>query len=243
MDLEQALEKIAALESQVAGLEGEKKALLAKRDELLGEVKSLKSRYSKFAAFADKEIDLEELLEIKAKYEAGADSYKKDLESAYQRDKKLFEQRLQAIEKEREQERQQREQERAEAEKARLKAEAISEFSKEAYRIRSPEQFWRLFGEGAVRYSESGKLVVGDEYRQVSLSEYIEQLNEDPENAHHFKPKGGSGAGTTSGATAGGKAIVNPWKKETFNLTQQGQILRQNPELAARLEAEARGSR
>jgi hypothetical protein len=32
---------------------------------------------------------------------------------------------------------------------------------------------------------------------------------------------------------------VNPWKKETFNLTLQGQIVKSDPEKAARLKAEA----
>lgn len=31
----------------------------------------------------------------------------------------------------------------------------------------------------------------------------------------------------------------NPWKKETFNLTKQGEILRKDPDSAARLKAEA----
>lgn len=32
---------------------------------------------------------------------------------------------------------------------------------------------------------------------------------------------------------------INPWKKETFNLTKQGELLRTNPALAAKLKAEA----
>ncbi|MCR4398940.1 MAG: DUF4355 domain-containing protein [Firmicutes bacterium] len=43
------------------------------------------------------------------------------------------------------------------------------------------------------------------------------------------------GAGTNPPA----KSDVNPWKKETFNLTMQAKILRENPALAARLKAEA----
>lgn len=35
------------------------------------------------------------------------------------------------------------------------------------------------------------------------------------------------------------KEIPNPWKKESFNLTKQGQILKTDPELAAKLMAEA----
>lgn len=35
------------------------------------------------------------------------------------------------------------------------------------------------------------------------------------------------------------QAQENPWKKETFNLTKQGEILRNDPDSAARLKAEA----
>lgn len=35
------------------------------------------------------------------------------------------------------------------------------------------------------------------------------------------------------------KKEVNPWKRETFNLTLQGQIVKSDPEKAARLKAEA----
>jgi hypothetical protein len=38
-----------------------------------------------------------------------------------------------------------------------------------------------------------------------------------------------------SGATGG----ENPFKKETFNLTKQGQLVRHNPALAERLKREA----
>ncbi len=54
---------------------------------------------------------------------------------------------------------------------------------------------------------------------------------------------GGSGApgqvgGGTNPAGAGG-AEPNPWKAETFNLTNQAKILQENPSLAARLKQEA----
>ena len=35
------------------------------------------------------------------------------------------------------------------------------------------------------------------------------------------------------------KEVPNPWKKESFNLTKQGQILKTDPELAVKLKAEA----
>ena len=35
------------------------------------------------------------------------------------------------------------------------------------------------------------------------------------------------------------KEVPNPWKKESFNLTEQGHILKTDPELAVKLKAEA----
>ncbi|EHQ92149.1 phage scaffolding protein [Desulfosporosinus youngiae] len=37
-----------------------------------------------------------------------------------------------------------------------------------------------------------------------------------------------------------GDGQVNPWKKETFNLTEQGRLLRDNPDLAKQLQAIAK---
>lgn len=38
----------------------------------------------------------------------------------------------------------------------------------------------------------------------------------------------------------GGGGQTNPWKKDTFNLTEQGRLLRENPELAKQMMAQAR---
>ncbi len=236
--LEEAQAAYDELEPKVTGLESEKQALLSKRDQLLSEVKTLKTKYGKFSEFADQDLDIAELIAIKQKFEAGDSDAKSKYEQAYNADKTKFEQRLAAIEKERAEEKAQAERERQEAINARLKADAIAEFSKPAYRIRNPEQFWKLYGD-AIQRSEDGKIFVGDEYKQLSVADYINQVNEDENNSHHFLPKGGSGSGTAAGATGGGKTAVNPWSRATFNLTQQGKILRENPELAARLKAEA----
>lgn len=39
--------------------------------------------------------------------------------------------------------------------------------------------------------------------------------------------------------TTGQPQMENPWRKETFNLTKQAQIIRENPELAKQLQKEA----
>lgn len=55
---------------------------------------------------------------------------------------------------------------------------------------------------------------------------------------HWFKESAGGGAG---GGNGGGGAGDNPWTKANWNLTKQGQVLRENPTRAAQL-AKAAGS-
>jgi len=49
----------------------------------------------------------------------------------------------------------------------------------------------------------------------------------------------GSTGGRSTGSTSTGAAIVNPFKKETLNLTEQARILKEDPTLAAQLKASA----
>lgn len=63
---------------------------------------------------------------------------------------------------------------------------------------------------------------------------------------HWFKPDEDPDAGGGSGGTrgippTGGKPSLNanPWKKETFNLTEQGRLMRDDPARAAQLKAQA----
>jgi hypothetical protein len=71
-----------------------------------------------------------------------------------------------------------------------------------------------------------------------SIPQLLEDMKQSQEYAHLFA---GSKAGTGSGSMVafGTQRIANPWKKESFNLTLQGQIIKENPELANRLKAEA----
>ena len=52
-----------------------------------------------------------------------------------------------------------------------------------------------------------------------------------------FGDSGKVGSGTNP--PGAGNTEVNPWKPETFNLTMQGKILREDPAKAARMKAEA----
>ncbi len=92
------------------------------------------------------------------------------------------------------------------------------------------------------KVDEAGNIKVqvvseGDELPQYNprtgspytAAEYIESMKVSSEYANLF------GEGKPDGYSA----LSNPWKKETFNLTQQGMISRSNPSLAAKMRAEA----
>jgi predicted RNase H-like nuclease (RuvC/YqgF family) len=69
----------------------------------------------------------------------------------------------------------------------------------------------------------------------LGLDDQLKTLKEtDP---YLFGESGKVGSGTNP--PGAGSPEVNPWKPETFNLTMQGKILREDPAKAARMKAEA----
>ena len=69
----------------------------------------------------------------------------------------------------------------------------------------------------------------------LGLDDQLKAIKEsDP---YLFGEPGKVGSGTNP--PGAGNAEVNPWKPETFNLTLQGQILREDPAKATRMKAEA----
>lgn len=83
-----------------------------------------------------------------------------------------------------------------------------------------------LFYEG-----DGGKLIPIDEAAAMVASS----------KPHLVKAQGGTGSGYRDGG--GGGQQRNPWAKETFNLTEQIQLGKTNPQLAAQLKAAAGGTR
>lgn len=82
---------------------------------------------------------------------------------------------------------------------------------------------------------DKNKLILGEDGKVTGLAEQVEALKKDkaflfkgttpPPNYH---PNGG-----------GNPPVANPFKKESFNLTEQGRLLRSNPEQAREMAAEA----
>ncbi|AMA72922.1 phage scaffolding protein [Aneurinibacillus thermoaerophilus] len=68
------------------------------------------------------------------------------------------------------------------------------------------------------------------------LDEALKGLRES--KPYLFESPGLSGR-TPVTTTESKQTVVNPWKKETFNLTEQGRLLRENPELAKQLQESA----
>lgn len=86
--------------------------------------------------------------------------------------------------------------------------------------------------EGQVRHGKDG-------YTPLTLDEWVEDLRS--EAPHLFETNSGGGAaGNGSGGVGGmNHGLKNPWKQETWNLTLQSKLARENPMLAKQLRAAA----
>lgn len=86
-------------------------------------------------------------------------------------------------------------------------------------------------------YKQGGleKFAFDKEGKPLGVKELVESSKADnpllfPKSAkeHHYNPKGGNGGGE-----------VNPFAKDTFNMTEQGRMFRENPEQARVMAASA----
>lgn len=90
-----------------------------------------------------------------------------------------------------------------------------------------------------VAFDADGQIRPGkDGYTPLTLDEWVEELRS--EASHLFESNSGGGAsGNGSGGAGSQHGRKNPWKKETWNLTEQSKIARTNPTLAAQLKKAA----
>jgi len=71
----------------------------------------------------------------------------------------------------------------------------------------------------------------------MTLAEWIDALVSDA--PHLFESNAGGGAAGNGSGGAGNRSVKNPFRKETWNLTEQMKLQRTDPQLAARLKAAA----
>jgi hypothetical protein len=123
--------------------------------------------------------------------------------------------RLRKLEEELEKERQ-----------ARIKSELINKATTLATQKGLPVDLVAYFV-GQDEESTTNNLTALENIWQQHLQKAVEEKFK--ESGRTPNPGGGGGSGQ-----------INPWKKETFNLTEQGRLLRENPELARQLMAQAK---
>ena len=89
-----------------------------------------------------------------------------------------------------------------------------------------------LFRSSAV--IEDGKAVINGKPLADAIKEWAET-----DQGKFFTQAPDNHGGGAQGGSNNGAGQANPWAKETFNLTKQGEILNRDPELAERLKASA----
>jgi hypothetical protein len=94
--------------------------------------------------------------------------------------------------------------------------------------------------DGAPRaYEADGQTVrVGkDGITPMTLDEWVEQQVADA--PHLFESNAGGGAASNGSGGVGNRSVKNPFRKESWNLTEQMKLQKSDPQLAARLKAAA----
>ena len=71
----------------------------------------------------------------------------------------------------------------------------------------------------------------------MTLAEWVDALVSDA--PHLFEANAGGGAAGSGSGGAGNRSVKNPFRKESWNLTEQMKIQKSDPQLAARLKAAA----
>ncbi len=104
----------------------------------------------------------------------------------------------------------------------------------------SPDQtFTLLQAQHGLRRGEDGNVEVIVAGAAIDLNTHLSNLRSGNSGwEHHFAASGARGMSAAPSSTAA-PGQNNPWRKESYNFTEQMMLKAQNPELAALLQAEA----
>lgn len=122
-----------------------------------------------------------------------------------------------------------------EAETARLKTEADN--TRKEYALKDKLKEAGVTDADYIIYKQGGldKFTFDKDGKVIGLDDVLKPMRES--SPHLFKNAGGAGGYNPAG---GGKPPVNnPFAKETYNLTEQGRLFKQNPEQAKEMAAAA----
>ena len=122
-----------------------------------------------------------------------------------------------------------------EVETARLKTEADN--TRKEYALKDKLKEAGVTDADYIIYKQGGldKFTFDKDGKVIGLDDVLKPMRES--SPHLFKNAGGAGGYDPAG---GGKPPVNnPYAKETYNLTEQGRLFKQNPEQARQMAAAA----
>lgn len=95
---------------------------------------------------------------------------------------------------------------------------------------------WKLDEDGKPVAMDGDEKLYGPGGDPMSMAEWSAKLAKDAPHLFEENKGGGSGGGGKGGGTGD---EVNPWNEKTFNLTEQGKMLRADPDKAKRMAAAA----
>lgn len=209
-----------------SALNAEIEKLRRKNQELLNEKKQLQKKVPDIPDG----VDVQELLEFKRKVE------QQQLES-----KGKYDEALKAYEgqfRDREAQYQQRiEQLESEVRSLRLDSRVVAKL---ADQVHDPSDVLRLHSSN-LTLNDSGEPVYKDGYQELPLDQWVSQLQQQKPWLFKAPKPQGTGAPAGNRSTASIPAgMKNPFAPEHFNLTEQGRLFKTDPELYAKLKAEAK---
>jgi hypothetical protein len=104
-----------------------------------------------------------------------------------------------------------------------MSAKVVEENGKEVVQI--------FDGNGVARVNAKGEF--------LSIPEWVDELKKDKDYQSAFDATGNSGAGGRGSFSSAGSVPQNPWGKESVNYTEQARLIKNDPQRAIALAAQA----
>jgi len=184
----------------------------------------------KYKEVADKlpdDFDADEYERLKANGEGGDDVQKK-VEEARERERKRHERTIQQLTEERDSLKNNYHKTQTQT----ALKDALNEVNVAPHLRRAAERLWSY----DAQLDEDGKVVTSD---GTPLTEAIRDWSQGEEGSYFIAADGNGGGGAPGGRAGRGNGKDNPWAKDSYNMTQQAIIEKQDPDKAKRLKSEA----
>lgn len=212
--------------SDTAALQAELEAMRRKNQELLNEKKQLQKKLPD----VPDGVDVKELLEFKRKVEQQEAERKGQYQDALKTYEAQFRDREASYQ-------QQIDKLQAEVRNLRLDSRVVAKL---ADQVHDPSDVLRLHSSN-LTLNDNGEPVYKDGYQELPIDEWVGQLQQQKPWLFKAPKPQGTGAPVGSRSTATVPAgMKNPFSPEHFNLTEQGRLFKTNPDLYAKLKAEAK---